>query len=214
MGTAPDALNTEVTDSTPVAMNELPNRKGKVNASEQVIRGRTGEAQTASIIEVPATLLEASFKEQEEVGAPHYTSGQDLSHLYPEDAKATGDLEVSLGRVVQQGDTMTFSFSVMNKSHRWIEMMPPLLQFNDPNGNKKAKQNKKHPTSLAEQLPVDDYLLSSTKLAPGQRVDGAVQFQRPGFKYKKQTLMMQIASASEVDTALLVPVPFIAPKGE
>jgi hypothetical protein len=41
-------------------------------------------------------------------------------------------------------------------------------------------------------------------------MDGTVQFDRPSFKYKNQALMLAVASASEVDTALFVPVPFIA----
>lgn len=197
-GTDHDVPKTDVTDSTPVTWNspvQMPvTHPSSVSAEE------------------PRTLLESSFDYQVRVGAPHYVSGSELAHLYPEDAHSTSDLEVALGRVVQQGDTTTFSFSVMNTSHRQIEIMPPLLQFADPNGDKKAKQNKKHPASLAEQLTVDNYLLSSTNLTPGQRVDGVVQFQRPDFKFKKQTLMLQIASAAEVDTALLVPVPFIPQK--
>jgi hypothetical protein len=51
--------------------------------------------------------------------------------------------------------------------------------------------------------------MSKMKLAPGERLDGAVEFDRPGFKYKKERLLLQIANASEVDTALMVPVPFV-----
>jgi hypothetical protein len=112
--------------------------------------------------------------------------------------------------MVQKGDTMTFSYSVQNRSYRTIEIMPPHLEFADP---KPKKPSKKHPTAISEQLTVDDYILAATKLAPGQRVDGAIQFSRPSFKYKKQLLMLQVASASEVDTALLVPVPFTTPYG-
>lgn len=193
-----DTNNVDVTDSTPVAWNtpvEIP----------------SGDA-TSGTVSAPDSLLALAYEDQVRVGAPHYVSGSALAHLYPEDAHSTSDLEVALGRVIQEGDTMTFSFSVMNTSHRRIEIMPPLLQFDDPNGDKKAKKDKKHPRSLAEQITVDNYLLSSTNLAPGQRVDGVVQFQRPGFKFKRQTLMLQIASAAEVDTALLVPVPFIPQK--
>jgi len=35
--------------------------------------------------------------------------------------------------------------------------------------------------------------MSKMKLAPGERLDGAVEFDRPGFKYKKERLLLQIA---------------------
>ncbi len=162
------------------------------------------------MLTVPGTLLEAMYQEQVSLGAPKFLSGVELSQVYPADKHATGDLAVSLGRMVQHGDTMTFSYSVQNRSHRTIEIMPPHLEFTDP---KPKKPSKKHPTAISEQLTVDDYIVSATKLAPGQRVDGAIQYSRPSFKYKKQLLMLQIASASEVDTALLVPVPFTTPNG-
>jgi hypothetical protein len=172
-----------------------------------------GEVRTANgpgIMTVPGTLLESMYQEQVSLGAPKFLTGVELSQVYAADRHATGDLAVSLGRMVQKGDTMTFSYSVQNRSYRTIEIMPPHLEFADP---KPKKPSKKHPTAISEQLTVDDYILAATKLAPGQRVDGAIQFSRPSFKYKKQLLMLQVASASEVDTALLVPVPFTTPYG-
>ena len=164
---------------------------------------RTSEGK--GVFTVPGTLLESMYQEQVSLATPKFMDGVDLSHVYPADKKATADLAVSIGRMVQRSDTMTFSYSVQNRSNRTIEIMPPHLEFSDP---KPAKPSKKKPTAIAEQLDVDDYILTATKLAPGQRVDGAIQFERPSFKYKKQLLMLQVASASEVDTALLLPVPF------
>jgi len=172
-----------------------------------------GEVRTANgpgVMTVPGTLLESMYQEQVSLGNPKFLSGVELSQVYPADKHATGDLAVSLGRMVQHGDTMTFSYSVQNRSHRTIEIMPPHLEFSDP---KPVKPSKNHPTAISEQLTVDDYMLTATKLAPGQRVDGAIQYSRPSFKYKKQLLMLQVASASEVDTALLVPVPFTTAYG-
>lgn len=172
--------------------------------------GRVRTANGPGIMTVPGTLLESMYQEQVSLGAPKFLTGVELSQVYPADRNATGDLAVALGRMVQQGDTMTFSYSVRNRSNRTIEIMPPHLEFADP---KPKKPSKKHPTAISEQLQVDDYILTATKLAPGQRIDGAIQFSRPSFKYKKQLLMLQVASASEVDTALLVPVPFTTPYG-
>jgi hypothetical protein len=172
-----------------------------------------GEVRTSNgpgVMTVPGTLLESMYQEQASLGAPKFLNGVELSRVYPADKRATGDLAVSLGRTVQRGDTMTFSYSVQNLSHRTIEIMPPHLEFADP---KPAKPSKNHPTAISEQLTVDDYILTATKLKPGQRIDGAIQFSRPSFKYRKQLLMLQVASASEVDTALLAPIPFTTPYG-
>jgi hypothetical protein len=50
-------------------------------------------------------------------------------------------------------------------------------------------------------------------LNPGQRADGAVQFSRSGFKQSKDRLLLELATANEVDNPLLLPVPFVAPSG-
>jgi hypothetical protein len=179
-----------VTDSTPVARAETP-----VHSPARA---------------APVSTLDALYQEQLKVAAPHYTTAEDLARLYPEDKFASRDLSASLGRSVQEGDSVTVSYSVLNRSGRWIEVLPPLLEFNNPAKSKKnGKVDKKHPEALAEQLPISDYRMSKMKLAPGERLDGAVEFDRPGFKYKKERLLLQIANASEVDTALMVPVPFV-----
>lgn len=175
------------------------------DAASAAAAGAIRTAEGKGVFTVPGTLLESMYQEQVSLATPKFLDGVELSHVYPADKNATSDLAISIGRMVQQGDTMTFSYSVQNRSSRTIEIMPPHLEFSDP---KPVKPNKKKPTALAEQLDVDDYILTATKLAPGQRVDGAIQFERPSFKYKKQLLMLQVASASEVDTALLSPVPF------
>lgn len=160
-------------------------------------------------INAPGSLLEAMYEEQVKLGAPVFLSGTDYSHVYPIDRNATDELAVSLGRMVEKGDTMTLSFSVQNRSKHWVELMPPHLEFADP----KKKPSKKHPTSISVELPIDNYILSAQKLAPGQRIDGAVEFERPSFKYRKQRLLLDVASASEADMALYVPVPFTTPYG-
>ena len=157
------------------------------------------------------TLIDAAFAAQQEIAAPHYTSAEDLARVYPEDRGASPELGASLGRCVQDNDKVVVSFSVINRSSRWIEILPPLLEFNNPANSKKGKVDKKHPEALAEQVQLLDYRMTGTKLSPGQRLDGAVEFIRPDFKYRKEHLLLQIADASQVDTALLVPLPFIVP---
>jgi hypothetical protein len=149
------------------------------------------------------------FREQESIAAPHYITAVELARAYPEDKDASPDLVAMLGRSVEQGDSIIIAYSVVNHSHHWVEVLPPSLQFNNPNTGKKGKVNKKHPDALAEQLIVSDYRMSRSKLAPGERLDGDVEFVRPGFKYRKEHLLLQIANASEVDAALFFPIPFV-----
>jgi hypothetical protein len=149
------------------------------------------------------------FREQEAIAAPHYFTAEQLARAYPEDRGASPDLQAVLGRSVELADSIVVAYSVVNHSNHWVEILPPSLQFNNPNTGKKGKVNKKHPDALAEQLLVSDYRMSRSKLAPGERLDGDIEFVRPGFKYRKEHLLLQIASASEVDAALLFPIPFV-----
>ena len=174
----------------------------------------TDETPVASLMPIPhdqpLALLDSLFQEQLTVAAPHYTTAEELSRVYPEDKNASADLSASLGRCVQTGDNVTLSYSVLNRSEKWIEVLPPLLEFNNPNSTKKnGKVDKKHPEALAESLPISDYRMSKSKLSPGERLDGALEFVRPGFKFRRERLLLQIANSSQVDTALLVPVPFV-----
>jgi hypothetical protein len=157
----------------------------------------------------PASLVDVLFREQQSIAAPHYVTAEELGKVYPEDEHASGDLVATLGRSVEEGDSIVVAYSVVNHSRHWVEVMPPTLLFNNPNTGKKGKVNKKNPDALAEQLIVSDYRMSRSKLAPGERLDGDVEFVRPGFKYRKEHLLLQIANASEVDAALLFPVPFV-----
>ena len=74
---------------------------------------RTSEGK--GVLTVPGTLLESMYQEQVSLATPKFMDGVDLSHVYPADKNATADLAVSIGRMVQQGDTMTFSYSVENR---------------------------------------------------------------------------------------------------
>ena len=94
---------------------------------------------------------------------------------------------------------MLVAYSVMNTTDHWIEVLPPQVELNSPN-LEATKRNKKKREILAEQVPITDYRLNARRLAPGERADGAVQFSRPGFKQSKDRLLLQLATASAVDT--------------
>ena len=155
-----------------------------------------------------ATPVEAALDRQTDVAAPMYISGQDLKkQVYP-DKMTPGSFQVALGHFTQQGDVMTLSYSVLNVSDHWIEVLPPQIQLLNP---KAKKRSKKKPQSLSEQIPIQSYKTTATKLAPSQRLDVAVAFARPDFKQSKDAMVLQVAINSSVDAPLLVPLPFVAP---
>jgi len=155
-----------------------------------------------------ATPVEAALDRQTDVAAPMYISGEDLKkQVYP-DKMTPGSFQVALGNFTQHDDVMTLSYSVVNVSDHWIEVLPPQIQLLNP---KAKKRSKKKPQSLSEQVPIKNYKMTSTKLAPSQRLDAAVVFARPDFKQTKDKMVLQVAIDSAVDAPLLLPLPFVAP---
>jgi hypothetical protein len=162
--------------------------------------------------EMPRTVpvIDQALKNQSEIATPNWVGGLAKGESNP-DGKAVGKpLVAALGAVREKGDEMLVAYSVMNTTDHWIEVLPPQVELNSPNLDGDKKRNKKHEI-LAEQVPITDYRLNVHRLAPGERADGAVQFARPGFKQSKDRLLLQLATASAVDTPLLMPVPFVAP---
>ncbi len=160
--------------------------------------------------EKPTTvpLIDQALKTQAEIATPDWVGGLAKNEKNP-DGKAIGKpLVAALGDVREKGDEMLVAYSVMNTTDHWIELLPPQVELTSPNlGSDKKKKRE----ILAEQVPITDYRLNVHRLAPGERADGAVQFARPGFKQSKDRLLLQLATASAVDTPLLMPVPFVAP---
>ena len=110
------------------------------------------------------------------------------------------ELLAAVGTLVQHDGRTIVGFSVINNSKRTIELLPPQLELSG--GRSSAKQ------ITAESIPVSEYRITARKLAPGQRVDGVVVFERPSFKESSEKLQLQIADAEQVDRPLLLPVPF------
>jgi hypothetical protein len=155
-------------------------------------------------------VIDQALKTQSEIATPNWVGGLAKDERNP-DGKAVGKpLVGALGAVREKGEEMLVAYSVMNTTDHWIEVLPPQIELNSPNLDGDKKKNKKREI-LAEQVPITDYRLNVRRLAPGERADGAVQFARPGFKQSKDRLLLQLATASAVDTPLLMPVPFVAP---
>jgi hypothetical protein len=162
--------------------------------------------------EKPRTVpvIDQALKTQSEIATPNWVGGLAKNERNP-DGKAVGKpLVAALGAMREKGEEMLVAYSVMNTTDHWIEVLPPQVELNSPNLDGDKRKNKKREI-LAEQVPITDYRLNVRRLAPGERADGAVQFARPGFKQSKDRLLLQFATASAVDTPLLMPVPFVAP---
>ena len=177
-----------------------------------------GSTDSATAREEPAAkpqakqipLIDLALEREANIATPEWIEGTRRSNP---DVRASGKpLTAALGEVRSQGEEMLVAYSVMNTTDHWIEVLPPQLELSSPVDElAKKKDKKKHRQILAEEVAVTDYRLNATRLAPGERADGAVRFSRPGFKQSKDRLLLELATASEVDNPLLLPVPFVAP---
>ncbi len=121
--------------------------------------------------------------------------------------RATGDrIRAGVGEVVDGGERVIVLFSVMNPTSHNILIMPPQVQLG---GRVKSGNVRRHTRwATSEQLPMLDFRLSKRRLAPGERADGAVVFDRPPYKQSNETLLLQIAEAGAVDHPALAPIGF------
>jgi hypothetical protein len=127
---------------------------------------------------------------QQRLEAPHWEGKQ---------------LRVAVGRVAGTDERMTVTFSVLNSSSRTIELLPPQVQLA---GTSKARHGK---TLKSEPVAVKEYRMTPRRLAPGERAEGIVIFERPTFKESRERLLLQVAQAEEVDRPVLAPIAFVAP---
>ena len=178
---------------------------GITPASLPVVKTGHSKVEAHPAVGEPKSIDEALDK-QAAITAPLWVTATDLKKAIKANENAPTTVAVSVGSVVQNGETMTITYSVLNVSSGWVQILPPQVQLAGP-ANKKS--GKKH-AALAEELPIQEFRLPVSKLSPGARTDGAVQFARPGFKQSKEAMLLQIATASAVDTPLLMPIPFVA----
>jgi hypothetical protein len=174
--------------------------------------GSTDDAAKTAQAPLPAKhadTLDTALDGQSRVATPAWQQGTTLG----EKAEPTQSLSMvgALGEIREVSGKMLVAYSVRNQSDHWIEVLPPQIEVRSPGEkDKPQKKDKKH-VVLAEEVPVDGFRVNGRKLAPGQRADGVVTFERPGFKQSKEQLLLQLASANSVDRPLLLAVPFVAP---
>lgn len=154
----------------------------------------------------PVSVIDAALAAQAELATPHWITADDLIKLDKANATATRSIAASLGRSVQVGDTMMVSYSLLNVSRDWVQVLTPQIQLGNPIQKKPSKKG-----ILAAPVSIQDFRQNVVKLAPGERLDGVVQFSRPGFKQSRETLLLQLATADAVDHPVMIPLPFVAP---
>jgi hypothetical protein len=189
-------------------VNYQPEQSFLIGSTDEVVHSADAPEQ-----EKPRVIaaIDQVLKEQAEIATPEWIGGLAKDAKNPDGKTAGKPMLGALGDVREKGDEMLVAYSVMNTTDHWIEVLPLQVELNSPNLESKKKKDKKKQEILAEQVPVTDYRLNARRLAPGERADGAVEFARPGFKQSKDRLLLQLATASAVDTPLLMRIPFVAP---
>ncbi len=115
------------------------------------------------------------------------------------------EILAAAGKSIQFGQQTLLGFSVLNHSSRVIELLPPQIELSGAAMHTKGKGRTK-----AEPVAISAYRVTSRRLAPGERADGVVMFERPAFKESSEKLQLQLTEASQVDQPILVPIPFTA----
>ena len=200
----------EVTAPVDFVVNYQPRQSFLIGSTDSITAVSTA-APAASAPGKKLAMIDEVLEGQSNVATPEWVRGLNKDARNP-DHKAPGmPMLAALGDVHQRGDDTLVSYSVMNTTDHWIEVLPPQIELNSPEVNTGKKKDKKKYEILAEQVPVVDFRVNARRLAPGERADGAVEFSRPSFKQSKDRLLLQLATASEVDNPLLLQIPFVAP---
>lgn len=113
------------------------------------------------------------------------------------------ELLAATGDSAQHGTQTAMGFSVVNHSKTVVELLPPQLEISGRSGGT-GKETR------AEPIPLTEYRITARRLAPGERSDGVVVFERPAFKESGERLELRLAQADQVDHPILLPVAFIA----
>jgi len=191
-------------------VNYQPRQSFLIGSTDAVTCGPT-EISHSSPHEYKASLIDHAIEEQSNIATPSWVPGLNKAAKNPDHKKPGKPMLAALGDVHQHGPDTLVAYSILNTTDHWIEVLPPQIELNSPNVDTDRKNDKKKHEILAEQVPVEDFRLSGRRLAPGERADGAVEFNRPGFKQSKDRLLLQLATASEVDDPVLLQIPFVAP---
>jgi hypothetical protein len=115
------------------------------------------------------------------------------------------ELLAAVGESREREHQTILRFSVLNNSRRVVELLPPQIEFSGTAGHKKGERRIK-----AEPVAISEYRMTTRRLAPGERADGVVVFERPAFKESSESMQLLLAEAEQIDRPIMLPVPFTA----
>ena len=153
--------------------------------------------------------LDLALQGQARVSTPAWQTGTVLDEKSSK--KDPPAIVGALGEIRETNGRMLVAYSVRNQSNHWIEVLPPQIEVSSPGEKSEVKKKDRKHIVEAEQVPVNSFKVNGRRLAPGERLDGVVIFDRPGFKQSQERLLLELAPANSVDKPLLLPVPFVAP---
>ena len=142
-----------------------------------------------------------AYKQQEQLSSPPWM-------------ETKGPFTASLGSVTVNGTEMVVAFSVLNRSDRWIDLLPPQIELSNPSAaakQQKGEAAKDKKRILADQVAIIEYRVTQARLAPGTRSDGVLRFARPDTKQHQENLELALAISDAIDHPLIISVPFTAP---
>jgi hypothetical protein len=157
-----------------------------------VTKAGSGES-SSGVDDKPGAVLDKLLDRQKRASLPI------LYGQHPGEIDHGPRIKAGVSEVLDEGQEVVVLFSAVNPANHAIEIMPPQVQLG-------GKVKKKWTT--AEQLRVIDFRLSTRRLGAGQRADGVVVFERPGFKESNETLFLQVADSGAVDLPALAPIGF------
>ncbi|MCU1297444.1 MAG: hypothetical protein JWO91_1722 [Acidobacteriaceae bacterium] len=123
-----------------------------------------------------------------------------------EQSESGNRVQAGVSRVIDGGQRVVVLFSVVNKTNHTTLLMPPQIQLGGRGVSGKLIRHQRWLNS--EQLPVEDFRLSTRRLGPSARADGVVVFERPPYKQSNETLLLQISESGAVDRPALAPIGF------
>src|SRR5580700_2363666 len=176
----------------PGKLPDLASTGAKAASLAELIKASSADP-SGGIEEKSGAVLDKLLDRQKQASLPV------LYGQHPGEIEAGPRIRAGVSEVLDEGKDVVILFSAVNPANHAIEILPPQVQLG-------GKVKKKWTT--AEQLRVVDFRLSTRRLGAGQRADGVVVFERPGFKQSNETLFLQIADSGAIDLPALAPIGF------
>jgi hypothetical protein len=197
----PSALVAKTVQLEPAVVGAVPGALETASTKRAAIDVKQAASVASDPPGAPATGLDELLTRQERSPLPPLYG----EHVSSE--TAAGDrVRAGVGEVVDGGERVIVLFSAINPTAHNILIMPPQVHLGGRVKSGKVFRHTRWATS--EQLPMLDFRLSKRRLAPGERADGVVIFNRPPYKQSNETLFLQIAEAGAVDHPALAPIGF------